>query len=177
MTRILASAAVLAALVACGGDTPAPAPPAPTKAAPKPVPPKKEAPKVDPMAEFNKLDDAAKGDKLMALGKTVYETGGSGGLACKTCHQDNGEGLPPSFPPLKGQKTWMGSCENHAGYVVHGLQGEIEVDGVRYNGVMPSQGNLTDLEIAAVISYERMSWGNDFGLCMPEVVAAARAKK
>lgn len=172
---IVASALVIAA--ACGGSEPAPAPKA---EAPKAEEPMKEEPKAEePEAEeagpdFASMSDEDKVKYLMTEGEKVYTTGGSGGVACVTCHQANGEGLPPSFPPLKGAKDWMGTCEHHAGMVVHGLKGEIEVAGAKYNGVMPAQGNLSDLEIAAVITYERMSWGNDFGPCMPEAVAAAR---
>jgi nitrite reductase (NO-forming) len=157
--RLLASVSLLALAIGCGGSEPP---------KPAPTPDKPKGP------DFDEMSDDEKKAHLMKLGEEVYKTGGSGGLACVTCHQANGEGLPPSFPPLKGAKEWMADCSKHAGYVINGLQGEIEVAGVKYNGVMPAQGNLSDLEIAAVISYERMSWGNDYGLCMPEVVAAAR---
>lgn len=176
MVRMLSMAflaTTFALATACGGADPAP----PKKAAPpaaKPAPAKKAAPKVDPAVEFAALDEAGKVAKLMELGKSVYETGGSGGVACVTCHQATGAGLPPSFPPLVGQKDHMGDCANHAGQVINGQSGEIVVDGITYNGVMPAQGNLSDLEIAAVITYERSSWGNDYGHCMPEQVAAAR---
>ena len=69
----------------------------------------------------------------------------------------------------------MGDCAKHAGIVIHGLQGELVVDGTTYNGVMTAQGAmLNDLQIAAVITYERQSWGNDFGYCFPKDVAGAR---
>ena len=110
----------------------------------------------------------------MELGEAVYKTGGSGGIPCNTCHMDNGKGTPGVFPPLVGQKDHMGDCGQHAGYVLRGLTGKITVDGVDYNGAMPAQSNLSDLEIAAVITYERSSWGNDYGLCLPEAVAAVR---
>jgi len=177
--RIWIVANALAITAACGGSEPASAPkaeaPAPEKAEKK-----EEAPKEEPKAEeagdkdLSAMSDEDKLAYLMELGEKVYTTGGSGGVACVTCHQANGEGLPPSFPPLKGAEEWMGSCEQHAGYVIHGLKGEIEVAGTKYNGVMPAQGNLSDLEIAAVITYERQSWGNDFGHCEPEAVAKAR---
>ena len=114
----------------------------------------------------------------MKLGKEVYTSGGNGGIACTTCHQENGEGTKGAFPPLKGQKDHMGDCAKHAGIVIDGMTGEIEVDGVKYNGVMTPQGDLlSDIEIAAVLTYERNSWGNEFGDCKPEDVAAARAAK
>lgn len=114
--------------------------------------------------------------ELMKHGEKVFKTGGKGGLACITCHQEDGKGVPGSFPPLVGSKDWMGDCVHHAGLVVHGLQGEIEVGGAKFNGVMTPQGTLmSDLEIAAAITYERNSWGNDFGICLPADVVAARA--
>ncbi len=166
---------LLSLAFACGGEpAPAPAPePAPAPV-PEPTPPPAPVAAGLP-ADFDALDDAGKKAALMTLGETVYNTGGSGGVACITCHQANGEGLPPSFPPLVGQAALMGDCVKHAGFVVHGLKGEIEVNGVKYNGVMPAQGNLSDAEIAAVITFERSSWGNDFGACLPATVAAARA--
>jgi hypothetical protein len=43
-----------------------------------------------------------------------------------------------------------------------------------FSAMMPPQPNLSDIEIAGVISYERSSWGNDYGICMPSDVAAVR---
>ena len=110
------------------------------------------------------------------LGQTVYETGGSRKVACATCHQRDGSGLPPSFPPLKGPAAVKRDCVQHAGIVVHGMSGEVVIGGVTYNGVMPAMGDLTDEEIAAVITYERTSWGNNAGACTVADVAAARAR-
>lgn len=183
MRKLAMITGAVAALFACGGADPAPTAepemaakeaPAPAEEAPAAAEeaPAEEAPAGDDA--FASLDEAGKVAALMELGKTVYETGGSGGVACQTCHQANGEGLPGAFPPLKGAKDWMKDCGTHAGYVINGLKGEIEVAGAKYNGVMPAQANLSDLEIAAAITYERMSWGNDYGPCMPEAVAAAR---
>jgi mono/diheme cytochrome c family protein len=166
-------------LAACGGSDPAPAPtpePAKEKPAEKPAKAKQKAKaKADPMEEFDKLaTDEEKQAFLMKLGEKVYKTG-DGGIACMTCHGAEGKGTPGAFPPLVGQKDHMGDCKKHAGIVINGLQGEMVVDGVTYNGVMTPQGSmLNDLQIAAVISYERQSWGNDFGYCMPDAVASAR---
>jgi mono/diheme cytochrome c family protein len=190
--RLLAVTSFLAVLAACGGSEPAPAPSAPKaevkqeaeKPAPKSAPAEAKQEEAPAAAEappaggdapdLASMSDDEKQAYLLKLGKEVYETGGTGGIACQTCHQANGQGMPPSFPPLAGSKDWMKDCKTHAGYVVNGLKGEIEVAGAKYNGVMPAQGNLSDLEIAAVISFERMSWGNDYGMCSPEDVAAAR---
>jgi mono/diheme cytochrome c family protein len=114
---------------------------------------------------------------LMKLGEKVYKTG-DGGVACVTCHGPEGKGTPGAFPPLVGQKDHMKDCVTHAGYVLRGLTGEMVVDGVTYNGVMTPQADLlNDLQIAAVMSFERHSWGNDYGWCSPADVATARAAK
>jgi mono/diheme cytochrome c family protein len=171
----LLSAAVL---VACGGSEPAakPEPAKPAAAPPPPAPPPPPpAPKEEPL-DLSKLSPDEQKAKLMEIGEKVYKTGGKKGLACTTCHQDNGKGVAGAFPPLVGQKDHMGDCAKHATIVIKGMMGEIVVDEVTYNGVMTPQGDLLDdLEIAAVITYERLSWGNDFGLCLPDAVAAARA--
>ncbi|MGB0495219.1 MAG: cytochrome c oxidase subunit II [Kangiellaceae bacterium] len=87
-------------------------------------------------------------DKLMALGKTVYET------QCAACHQVNGLGLPPAFPALKGSAIAVGAVEGHMDIVVNGKQG---------TGMAAYGPQLTDAEMAAVITYERNAWGNNTG--------------
>jgi mono/diheme cytochrome c family protein len=128
----------------------------------------------EPMPDLTAMGPEEQRSYLMALGKTVYETGGSGGIPCSTCHQLDGRGTSGAFPPLVGQREIMGECGQHATYVIKGLTGKIRVNGIVYNGAMPAQPNLSDLEVAAVITYERNSWGNDYGMCLPETVAAIR---
>jgi cytochrome c oxidase subunit 2 len=83
-------------------------------------------------------------DEMMAKGETVY------GANCAVCHQGNGEGLPPTFPALKGSKlVTEGTPEAHTTVVVKG------------QNAMPAFASLNDLELAAVITYERNAWGND----------------
>lgn len=165
------------ALAACGGETapPAPAPEPIAEPAPEPAPePVAEpAPAADPAPDLAAMTEADRHAWLMTTGEAVYNTGGTGGIACKTCHMDAGQGAPPAFPPLAASDA-LGDCAKHAGYVVHGLSGEITVNGTTYNGIMPAQANLSDHEIAAVITYERNSWGNAAGDCMPSDVAGVR---
>ncbi len=87
-------------LIACGETASTPAPPP----APTPPPTPEAAPDPEPEAaadgpDFATLDDDAKKAYLMKRGKKVYMDG-DGGLACTTCHQENGEGMPGAFPPL-----------------------------------------------------------------------------
>jgi mono/diheme cytochrome c family protein len=106
--------------------------------------------------------------QMMALGEQVYQE------TCAACHQANGEGVSGTFPPLKGAGGFYGGPQNHAKLIVHGVSGEISVLGVTYNSAMPPQGSLNDIEIAAVATYERNSWGNADGDVSPEDVAAVR---
>ena len=130
----------------------------------------------EPQVDFDALGEDEQKAYLMELGEKVYLTG-MGGIACTTCHQANGEGLPGAFPPLVGQKDHMGDCEHHAALILDGLSGEIVVNGQTYNGVMaPQKDMLDDLKIAAVTSYVRNTWGNDYGYCTPADVAKARAE-
>jgi mono/diheme cytochrome c family protein/glucose/arabinose dehydrogenase len=87
------------------------------------------------------------------LGKTLYSN-------CMSCHQANGRGLPPVYPPLRGSEIVHGDAETLVKIVIHGMEGPIVVDGQRYNQVMPAAPLVTDEEIAAVLSYVRSAWGN-----------------
>lgn len=169
-------------LAACAGtaETPPPKPePAPAPTPEPPPPPPAPAPAADGVSKDTDISAMSEPDRqafLMKLGEKVYKTG-DGGLACVTCHGEQGAGMPGAFPPLAGQKDFMGDCKNHASLVIKGLSGEITVNGAKYNGVMVPQGDaLNDLQIAAVISYERNSWGNSYGYCSPDDVKAARAQ-
>jgi mono/diheme cytochrome c family protein len=117
-----------------------------------------------PKFDETKVDQAS----LMAAGETVY------GNVCVVCHQADGKGQAGAFPPLAGSGAFYGTPENMARIIVHGLNGEIVVQGVTYNGAMPPQGALSDYEIAAVATYVRSSWGNNDGIVLPAVVKSVR---
>ena len=116
-------------------------------------------------AEADAAAAAAASDKtwskaeLMAKGATVY------GANCAACHQPNGEGTGP-FPPLKGSKIATGPAAGHLDIVIHGS---------KTNPLMAAYGaQLNDLDLAAVITYERNSWGNEASIVQPKDVKAAR---
>lgn len=96
--------------------------------------------------------------ELMAKGATVYAAN------CVACHQANGKGTPPAFPPLDGSKIVNGPPEGQIDIVLNGKPGT----------AMPAWKQLSDSEIAAVITYTRNSWGNKAGAVMPAAVKAAR---
>ena len=87
------------------------------------------------------------------FGKRLYSN-------CMSCHQANGRGLPPVYPPLRGSEIVHGDAATLVKIVMHGMEGPIMVDGQRYNQVMPAAPLRTDEEIAAVLTYVRSAWGN-----------------
>lgn len=87
-------------------------------------------------------------DELYARGEQVYLR------ACAACHQANGEGVPPTFPALKGDSMVTGPIAAHIDVVVHGVRGT----------AMQAFGEqLSEVDIAAVVTYERNAWGNNMG--------------
>ena len=81
---------------------------------------------------------------------------------CSACHQANGQGVPGAFPPLAGSEWMLADAAVPVAIVHDGLQGKIEVAGNTFQGVMPKfGGQLSDAELAAVLSYTRSQWGND----------------
>ena len=94
---------------------------------------------------------------------------------CAACHQAKGEGTD-SYPPLAGSEWVQGDESRVVRIILHGLIGDVEVQGQVYNGAMPAWGpSLSDAEIAAVATYIRSSFGNKALPITTETVAKARA--
>jgi mono/diheme cytochrome c family protein len=83
---------------------------------------------------------------------------------CVACHQAEGTGVPGVYPPLAGSEWVSESPELLARILINGLNGPIEVKGNSYNGNMPAFGpgglDLSDKQIAGVLTFIRQSWGN-----------------
>lgn len=90
-------------------------------------------------------------------GRTVFNQ------VCFACHQPNGQGVPNLFPPLAGSDLIKASPEHAAHIVTHGLTGPVTVNGTTYNNIMPAQTQLSDEQIADVLTYVLNSWGNPGG--------------
>lgn len=104
-------------------------------------------------------------------GGAIYAT------RCAACHQAGGNGVPGAFPPLAKSPWPVGEPDVPIRIVLHGLQGPIEVLGATYQGAMPAFGEqLTDAEIAAVLTHVRASFGNQAGPIAEAAVAEVRAK-
>jgi mono/diheme cytochrome c family protein len=94
---------------------------------------------------------------------------------CQACHQAGGQGLPGVFPPLAGSSWVKGEPELPVQILLHGLNGPIEVAGVTYNGAMPAFGEqMSDAELAAVLTFIRGEWGNAGAAVDTAAVEAAR---
>lgn len=84
--------------------------------------------------------------ELLAIGQKGYEK------SCAMCHQTNGEGLPPSFPALKGSRIVTGPAKANISFVLTGVPGT----------AMQAFGpQLDDKTVAAIVTYIRHTWGND----------------
>lgn len=96
---------------------------------------------------------------------------------CVACHQATGLGLPGVFPPLADSEWVKGKDTTAAAILLHGINGALTVKGVVYKGAMPAfKDQLSDEQIAAVLSHVRSQWGNAAAEVKPETVAAVRTE-
>ena len=115
----------------------------------------------------------------IASGKEIYSQVTPGGGMCVACHLPNGLGQPGAFPPLDRSDWVLGDKERLIKISIHGLQGEVIVNGEKYVGVMQGFGQplgspLNDQQIADVLTYIRNEWGNSVSAISPEEVKAVR---
>ena len=87
-------------------------------------------------------------DELMVRGEEVYSR------SCAACHQADGNGIPGVFPALKDSPIALGAKEGHIGVLI---------DGVAGTSMQSFADQLSEVDIAAVVHYERNAWGNDVG--------------
>ena len=107
-------------------------------------------------------------DELMQMGEAGYKK------HCAACHKEDGSGMPPAFPALKGSPLAIGDVAAHIDIILHGKKGT----------AMQAFGEqLNDTDIAAITTYERNAWGNDkllkagaVSIVQPKDIAAARQK-
>ncbi|HUQ65178.1 MAG TPA: cytochrome c [Flavitalea sp.] len=119
-------------------------------------------------ATYSPLQDPLKAS--MERGRKVYEN------TCLACHQVNGSGVPGMNPPLKKSKYVSGDKKIPITIVLKGLDKEIEVNGETYNNVMPAFANLSDREIADVLTFVRNNFGNKAGRVTEADVKKIRGK-
>jgi glucose/arabinose dehydrogenase len=88
-------------------------------------------------------------------GRVMYNT------YCAACHQGNGKGDNNRFPPLIDSDWVTGDQERLINAALNGLQGDIEVNGKTYNGLMPAHSHLDDHAIASILTYVRKRFGHE----------------
>lgn len=113
-------------------------------------------------------DNLQKGERR--AGETIYDT------YCAACHQGDGQGAPPRYPPLAGSAWVTGDEQRLIAVIVNGLDGPIEVKGEPYNSSMPKHDFLSDEEVAEVATYVRQNFGNRASPIRVEEVEAVRAR-
>jgi mono/diheme cytochrome c family protein len=105
----------------------------------------------------------------VVLGARLYR------ISCANCHQLTGQGVPHVFPPLTGDSVV--SAQNpaeHIRIVLFGKKGET-INGEKYEAEMPAwKDQLSDVEIAAIVNFERTTWGNNAPTVTEEEVEAIR---
>ncbi|HLT26146.1 MAG TPA: cytochrome c [Zeimonas sp.] len=94
---------------------------------------------------------------------------------CAACHQATGKGVAGVFPPLDGSEWVIGDERVLANILLHGIEGEIEVLGAKYQGTMPSFQRLSDVELAALATWLRAQWSNGAAPVAPTTIAQERA--
>ncbi len=103
-----------------------------------------------------------------SLGERVYDK------HCLTCHQKDGSGVPSMYPPVVKNPRVKGDKERLIKIILEGQTGRIEVRGMSYNGVMPPFKNLSDEEVATVLTYMRQNFENDTTAITIDEVKAVR---
>ncbi|AZS20607.1 MULTISPECIES: cytochrome c [unclassified Caulobacter] len=92
-----------------------------------------------------------------ADGKSLYMDN------CSACHQVTGKGVKGAFPALAGSPLVQGDPKIVASTVLNGRAG------------MPAfKDDLSDADLAAILTYVRSSWGNKAPALAPKQIAAAR---
>ena len=98
--------------------------------------------------------------ELMTLGEKVYVT------SCATCHQVDGAGVDGAFPSIRGSEVATGDVQAHLKLVMDGRSG---------TAMRPFGSQLNDVELAAVVTYQRNAFGNTTGdVVQPAMISAAR---
>jgi nitrite reductase (NO-forming) / hydroxylamine reductase len=105
----------------------------------------------------------------VAAGQKVYQN------VCQACHGVEGKGLPGAFPPVANSDWIAANPDRLVDVILNGLSGPIEVNGQRYNAVMPPMAYLSDVDIANVLTFVLNTWDNPGGEIQAAQVAAARS--
>ncbi|MEO5788163.1 copper-containing nitrite reductase [Gelidibacter sp.] len=133
-----------------------------------------EGPGIQKMPTTNEIKEsdipAKSFEEQMKFGKQIY------GQTCIACHQAEGQGIANAFPPLAKSDYLNADVDRAIDAVLHGLSGEITVNGLKYNSIMTKQ-MISQEEVANVLTYVYNSWGNNKTVVTPEMVKKVKNKK
>jgi mono/diheme cytochrome c family protein len=109
-------------------------------------------------------------EERIQFGKRLFTT------MCATCHQVAGQGVTAKYPPLAGSDFLNADKQQAIRILLHGRQGEMVVNGQKYNNTMPAFP-LSDEDIANALTYTYNSFGNSGKEVTPDDVKALRSEK
>jgi cytochrome c oxidase subunit 2 len=116
--------------------------------------------KAEAAAAASEADKEWSMQDLLARGETVYQAN------CSACHGPTGAGIPGAFPAMTGSPIVNGDTAEHINIVVNGKAG---------TAMSAFKAQLNDVDLAAVITYERNSLGNSVGdTVQPSAIKNAR---
>ena len=125
--------------------------------------------KAEAKAAAGGADRSWSSEELIATGKEVYAK------QCAVCHQPEGQGLPPAFPALAGSAIVRGPLLAKDGKILKDSHVDRVMNGKAGTAMQAFRNTLSDVEIAAVITYERNSFGNRQGdMIQPAQIKALR---
>jgi mono/diheme cytochrome c family protein len=104
-----------------------------------------------------------------ARGKIVYNN------VCLACHMADGGGVQNMNPPLANTTYVLGNKPALIKIVLHGFNEDVEINGKTYSNTMTAHDDLSDRQIADVLTYVRHSFGNKAGAVKLAEVSAVRA--
>ena len=119
-----------------------------------------EAKKVDALAVAAAAEEKWSMEDLIAKGETVYK------VNCSGCHGVTGAGIPGVFPAMTGSDIVLGDIADHIDIIVNGKAG---------TAMAAFKSQLSDVDIAAVVTFERNALGNSVGdMVQPSAITGLR---
>ncbi len=89
---------------------------------------------------------------------------------CAGCHIDDGTGVGALVPPLANSDYLQKIDLQLACLIRNGIRGDIVVNGQQYEGIMPPNAQLSEIEITNIANYVFNAWGNERAFISPEEI-------
>jgi mono/diheme cytochrome c family protein len=108
-------------------------------------------------------EDELEFSRYYSSGMVVYQ------IKCQNCHGAKGEGLQTLIPPLTDSVYLKANKQILACDIKYGLKDKINISQKQFDGAMPAN-DITDIEIAEVLTYVTNSFGNKLGVVTTQMV-------